>query len=94
MWVEPQAQDAPTDMMIAPRITSGYIEWWIGFHLGPLGLDELDSNDGEVSQDSNEKDHMDMDNPIHDGPPSIGGFDVLVVITLAPSKEDSTCSIF
>lgn len=35
---------------------------------------------------------MHMDNPIYDGPPPIGGFDVLEIITPAQGKKDSTHS--
>lgn len=38
-------------------------------YLGLLHLDELDDNDGEVSQPSEDDDPMHVDNPIHDGPP-------------------------
>lgn len=52
-------------------------------HPGPLGLDELGSdNDGEVSIKSlKEDDQINVDNPNHDEPPPVGGLDVLLVVT-------------
>lgn len=92
MWVEPQDLDAPVNMMVALKVALSYIQRWIGVYLGLLGLNELDSSGGEVIQPLDKEDHMDMENPIHDGPPPTGGLDVLESVVPLPGKEYSTHS--
>lgn len=58
-------------------------------------LEELDGrNDNGESLESEEKDSMHVYNLIHDGAPSIGGLDVLAMVTLIPSNATSTPNIF
>jgi len=60
---------------------------------GSLGLNESNSrSDGAMSLPSEEDDHMNVDNPIHDGPPLIGGLEVVAIILPAPSKKYSSHS--
>lgn len=54
---------------MAPRVTLDYATWCLRVHLGLLGLDESNINDGEAGQPYEDEDKMDVDNPIHDGPP-------------------------
>lgn len=63
----------------------------MGVRLGPLGLEELNSSsDGGGSPPSKEEDTMHMDNLIHDGPPPVGGLNILTTIAPFPSNNNST----
>lgn len=95
-WSEPQVLDMIIYIMMAPRVSLEYMAWWIRVHLGPLGLVESGSSDRDVSHSSKDGDHMDVDNPIHNGSSlggdKVGDLDVFIVVTLALGDKDITCS--
>lgn len=74
-----------------------YAAWWTTMHSGPLDLDEFNSDgDGEVRYQLEDDDTMQVENPIHYGPPQVGdeagGLDVLVTVSPALGKKGITCS--
>lgn len=57
IWIEPKVHDMVVAMVMAPRVVPSYFGWWGAMCLGPLQLDELDSDDGsEVANQPLEED--------------------------------------
>lgn len=69
-WMEIIIIDGVTLISMAPKVSLGYMVWWIAMQTWPLGLAEFDSEgDGGESPSSKEDDQMNVDNLIHDGLP-------------------------
>lgn len=81
-WLETPIKDVTMEVAMDLMVAPSYVAWWIAMHLGPLGLDALDSRSDDVlSLPSKEDDHMHVDNPIHDDPPPVGGLEVVEVVS-------------
>lgn len=47
-WGDPKDLDVVAPTYIVPKFALRYATWWVAIHLGPLGLDESNSSDGEM----------------------------------------------